>query len=538
MNNGDLLKPSFTAWVGGNEEDEQNPKSCSSKTLTVSAAPRYNVLLKRNSQLAYTSYFDMESGEETTEEEVKKLHDEGKDTSHIVYGTMLGYGITLQMYNNKTNKGMRGLQIPAGDIQFDISFGGELVMDGSSLGENLAPYAWAYKANETGATGNSFTDAQKTVNVDWNDEDDYNKTTTYGWDAAPYNTGNSATGCYSGGFWKGALKQRNETGDKRLTLHFTVSNYSVASSTPSATANGSWNNQVGRSGYVNSFSAGYVQVLYPFDKKVAAGQSGYLEVNMECAASDLEISSVTGLTPESTENGLAAMESFFGKDYKNHAVHEMNYMDNYLNHSTGLYIYGEGGNGDHLSKTNYFSKENGTDLISTSEGTGSTPLGSQVYIDADISFTSKEYYTDDVKDPHYIPPDKFDPQVDNLLEYNYLTGVNLLQKFDSDAYTPACGEEIIDRQVNQGAGNSWNWVGKSAGTNSTNAFLVGTSESATTWSPSGNLKTKSFKLTVLYGAKPDGTNWTKKETADGLTGGEEEMDAYTEGGADLLYFTE
>ena len=65
-----------------------------------------------------------------TEEEVKKLHDENKDTSHIVYGTMLGYGITLQMYNNKTNKGMRGLQIPAGDIQFDISFGGELVMNG------------------------------------------------------------------------------------------------------------------------------------------------------------------------------------------------------------------------------------------------------------------------------------------------------------------------------------------------------------------------------------------------------------------------
>ncbi len=73
---------------------------------SVSAAPRYNVLLKGNSQLAYTSYFDMESGEETTEEEVKKLHDEGKDTSHIVYGTMLGYGITLQMYNNKTNKAM------------------------------------------------------------------------------------------------------------------------------------------------------------------------------------------------------------------------------------------------------------------------------------------------------------------------------------------------------------------------------------------------------------------------------------------------
>ena len=73
------------------------------------------------------------------------------------------------------------------------------------------------------------------------------------------------------------------------------------------------------------------------------------------------------------------------------------------------------------------------------------------------------------------------------------------------------------------------------GTNSTNAFLVSTSESATTWSSSGNLKTKSFKLTVLYGAKPDGANWTKTETADGLTGGEAEMDAHTE--EELIYFT-
>ena len=66
----------------------------------------------------------------------------------------------------------------------------------------------------------------------------------------------------------------------------------------------------------------------------------------------------------------------------------------------------------HTPYLNNFNKENGTDLISIQEGTGSTPLGSQVYIDADVSFSSKEYYTDDVKDPHYIPPDKFDPQVD------------------------------------------------------------------------------------------------------------------------------
>ena len=535
MNNGDLLKPSFTAWVGGNEDNELHPKSCNSKILTVSAAPRYNILLRRNSQLAYTSYFDMANGEETTEEAVKKAQEAGEDTSNIVYGTMLGYGITLQLYNDRTDKGMRGIQIPSGDIQFDVSFGGELVLNGATLGDNAAPYAWAYKANENGDTGASFTAAGNLINMNWNDEDDYTKTTSYGWDAAPYNSGNNSMGCYSGGSWNGEVKQRQKTGDKRLTLHFTVSNYAVGASSPYSTSNNAWNSQLAGGGQIRSFSAGYVQVLYPFDKESVKDQSGYLEINMECAASDLDIHCVTGLTPESTDKGLDVMESFFGEDYQSHAISEMTYLDNYLNYSTGLYIYDGTGNGDSIGKNNYFSKDNGTENISTKEGTGSTPLGSQVYIDSDVVFTSQEYHTDDKKDPHYIPTEEFDPQVDNLREYNYLTAVNVLQKFDSDAYTPTCGEKILDRQVNQSASNTWNWVGKSAGTNSTNAFLIGTSETATTWSSAGSLKTKSFKLTVLYGAKPDGTNWVKTDTESGPSGGEADMDAYTE--EDLIYFT-
>lgn len=33
---------------------------------------------------------------------------------------MYGYSITLQLYNDNIDKGMKGIEIPTGDITFDI----------------------------------------------------------------------------------------------------------------------------------------------------------------------------------------------------------------------------------------------------------------------------------------------------------------------------------------------------------------------------------------------------------------------------------
>ena len=122
---------------------------------------------------------------------------------------MMGYGITLQTRNDVKSKGMKGIALPEGEIQLDVSLGGELLLDGISLGQNLAPYAWAYKENEDGETGRSFGKIGKTFQMDWNDEDDKKRTTSYGWNSAPYNIQHSGdSGCNSGGVWAGTVKDR------------------------------------------------------------------------------------------------------------------------------------------------------------------------------------------------------------------------------------------------------------------------------------------------------------------------------------------
>lgn len=528
MDNGELLKPTFSVWVGGNKENEAAPLICESRVLTVSAAPRYNAVLQRNSALGYTSYFNLLTGEESSEKEVEELKNAGADMSHIVHGTMLGYGVTLQTCNDKTGKGMRGIQIPKDKIEFDVSLGGSLYLDGSPLGANAAPYPWAYKENRKGAQGNNFDNTSYTYNMDWNDEDDITRNTAYAWDGAPFYEGGTASACYSGGFWQGQVKDSAADGDRRLTLHFAVDGYALSSSaSPTQTSDGKGNSLISAG---NSFSAGYLQVIYPVDEELVKDKSGYLEINMEAMVSDLDIRCATGLQPETTDEGLDVMEEFFGEAYKEHAVNEMRYSDNYLKHSTGLYIYNGSGNADSLGKNNYFNKSDRYNLVKDS-GTGSTPIGTQVYIAANVSFGSQVYNTTEEGNVHYIPPEEFNSQVDNRIEYNYMTAMNLLQKFDADAYTPVCTEEIVDRPVRTAADTVL--LGARPGTNTKDAFAISTTESATTWSQSGNLKTRSYDLTVLYGAKPDGTNWDK--TGTGRIGGEADMDAHKE--KDLIYFT-
>lgn len=532
MKNGSLLKPEFRSWIQYNKDNEANPAICSSRTVTVSAAPRYNAVLLRNSELSHTGYFDLETGKESSQAEVEKLQAAGKDTSHIVYGTMMGYGITLQTRNDAKSKGMKGIALPEGEIQLDVSLGGELLLDGISLGQNLAPYAWAYKENEDGETGRSFGKIGKTFQMDWNDEDDKNRTTSYGWNSAPYNSQHSGdSGCNSGGVWAGTVKDRQADGNRRLTLHFTVNNYALAEKGPSKTSDQADNKKIYDADHQqNSFSAVYFQVIYPLDQAKIKDKSGYLEINMDNMISDLQIhSSLPGQQPETTEFGMEAMRKYFGDDtYRDHAVNEMTYEDNYVKKSTGLYLYRGDGNSDDLNKTNYFLKSDGT-VICRTEGTGSAPAGSQVYTASDVGFASQEYRTDDQEHDslHYIPDSEFDPQKDNKVEYNYLTALDVLQKFDADAYTPVGAQAVVDAQVSGKTVTTGTYVMNDA--NQIDAFRISTTEDATSWSDTQTMK---YRLTVLYGAKPDGSNWCKTEDHPG---GEADMEQYT--AENLIYFT-
>ena len=518
MKNADTFKPKFREWIGGNEENEQNPVTAESKLLTVSAAPYYNVSLLRNSALAYTGWFNLETGEKSSEEEAKDAGETGK----IVYGTMLGYGITLSLYN-KTGRDLLGTEAPGGEIDFDLELSGNLYLNGSPIAGKTAqaPYLWAYKENSNTPYGTNFGNTSYSFRMNWNDEDDVAKTTQYAWDAAPFNSGGGANSCYGGGSWY-ATGSRDETTAK-TKVHFNVEDYLLNDDTnPYQTANGA-TSSLFNSSERKPFSAGYIQVIFPFDPKEEKG-NGYLEINMNGMVSDLDITSVSGQKPQGSEDGIEVMENYFGTDWKKHAVGEMQYRDNWLSHSTGLYIFNGEGNGDYLVKNNQFLQSDRA-AISGQEGTGSTPIGSTVYIHGGINFGSRIIDTGDPNSEHYISPEKFNPQKDNKVEYNYMTAMNLLQKFDADAYTPYGTGKVIQ----EGYRPNSNTVSIGNG-----AFYISTTEDATTWSMSRPYKTQRYELTILYAAKPDGKNWTKKTDAHGDDGGTADMDQHRE--ENLIYF--
>ena len=173
--------------------------------------------------------------------------------------------------------------------------------------------------------------------MNWNDEDDVAKTTQYAWDAAPFNSGGGANSCYGGGSWYATDSSRDETTAK-TKVHFNVEDYLLNDDTnPYQTANGA-TSSLFNSSERKPFSAGYIQVIFPFDPKEEK-RNGYLEINMNGMVSDLHITSVSGQEPQVSEDGIEVMENYFGTDWQKHAVGEMQYRDNWLSHSTGLYIF-------------------------------------------------------------------------------------------------------------------------------------------------------------------------------------------------------
>ena len=536
MKNGDTIKPVFKQWIGGNKNNEEHPTEAASKILTVSAVGRYNVTLESNSQLAYTGYFDLDTGSEASEAD---MNDPSK---HVVYGTMLGYGVTVELYNTNQEKKLKGIELPKDTLEFDLRLRGDLFLNGNQLlDENddpiqNAPYIWAYKGNDSSLFGMPINGTTYSMNMDWNDYDDLTKTTNFAYDAAPYNSGGGANACYSGGGWTLTANQPADT-DKDTLMHFTVSGYAFDDSlNPVQNANGV-SSSILKANNVKAFTAGYVQVIFPFDPQVAKtasnGGTGYVSINMQGAVSDLKIKTVSDKDPLTTDNGLATLSTYFDSDSETqeHAANEMQYGDNYVNSQTGLYVFNGGPGGDSITVTNFFAGQDCIRLASSngSNGNASTPLGTQVYIGADVNYHSKKYRTDDKENypNQYIPDEEFNPQTDNKVEYNYMTAMNLLQKFDGAIFKPEGTDEVVNKRYN----NNGQTCSIGSG-----AFVINTSETKPSWDTSNTPKTQSYNLTILYAAKPDGTNWEVKDIGDGFNdGGAADMDKYRE--ENLLYFT-
>lgn len=556
MKNGDVIKPTFECWFGGNDTDPH--AECASESITVSAAPKYNVTILNNPELNYTSYFDKKYGVETTSSSA--------GSEDVVYGVMLGYGVTVELYNEPSTKSLKGIEIPADGLEFDISFKGKLFDSGGKEVEGAvnAPAVWAYKENNTSYYGRAIGSNIDAVNMNWDDEDADTKRSYYAYGAAPFNTGNNSTSCYDGGGWT-VSNSSASTDSNESKLHVKIDGYNFS------TNNTDPNNNVGPIQYsggvasnilnskaVEAFSAGYIQIILPLNDLDADKLSnGFYQIYMDSVVSGLDAKGISGLVYEDLlseyqyesglsdsekETDLQAMNTYYSypntNDLKTNAtaVNETRYADNYESVNRGLLVLnGSGSGGDWMSKNNLFNNESNVHIngstVATDTGRGETPLNSTVFIEGNANFSSQVINTSDInaKEHYYKKEPNYDSQLFNVIEYNYMTALNILQKFDADAYTPVGTGPVINQRS-----------GTQAFTNLLNdSFSISLNGGTPSWLDSA---AKNYTLTILYAAKPDGKNWTRASKTDTSVtpnvtyddGGVANMDEYKE--ENLIYF--
>ena len=546
MTDGEVIEPVFTAWVEGNDDSQKQVKKADS--IRVSSAPMYNVVLETNDKLEYTGYFNLDTGEEISEQAYRAMKAAGEN---VVYGIMTGYGVGLQL---KGSEGLKGSEMPDGKpMTFDLDFGSEMLIDGMEVAGGSVPYLWAYKENDRSLEGNSANG--KLFSMDWDDQDDKDKTTSY------INKQDRGVplydSLYNGGHWNMTSQSRikaedSAEGEKNwpgLHLKMEVSDYDMESGALASTAG------------TRTISTGYIQVIYPMDEYDKDGMglgSGehFLSLKAESIASNFNAVGMSGETPRSIidttdlsnpdqvkklEEDLADMKRFFGMDrYEKYAVQESTFVDNYKSKELGKGIFlGEGGDGwfsnDIIYKSNDFRRAGFDGINDSLRGLAATPLGTQVYITGKLEYTTGSYNTENKNSPYYN--ENFNNRTDEVYERNYVTSMNLLQKFDGEIFRPVETGEIINKKVLSSE------IGAEIG--GSKNFILQSNEEATSWS---DTKSREFTVSVLYAAKKDGTGWEKKPLKLDQNGKEVSAGDYietTDGGAadmenyheeDLIYF--
>lgn len=112
------IKPEFNIWIDGNQDTDI--KTVISEPIIVSAAPKYNFSVIGDSGVDYLGYFNKETGE---------ISSEKKDG--FERGRLARYALNFQIYNDSAAKGLKGIELPSGNANFDIALDAEL--DGVSI---------------------------------------------------------------------------------------------------------------------------------------------------------------------------------------------------------------------------------------------------------------------------------------------------------------------------------------------------------------------------------------------------------------------
>ena len=383
--NGMQIEPSFKFYLSGNDEEEKIEISTNdNSTVITSAAPLYNIQIVRNPTLNRIGYYDLEEGDEVEEK-----------TENSVYGRMQGYGIVLQLYNTNVDKELKGIELPTGDITFDVTLNESIGTTNVTDEEGYMPILWDYKINNSTNYGNYGR------YVFWNNNSQNRLSTS-----APHASGNNYNSCYNSGSW-GLVQDEN----KSNVYHITVSGYEFDLedfSFPTHNAQWAQNSTVSYGENVGCFSAGYIQTIMQFPEGVENTQSIYMKAEI----SNLNATSMSGQITNKDQNSA--------DDLSNVSI---------TLYPPGNYTkYNKFHLGDISASDIYNSSA--TNLSPTLFGGEATmTLGSRVTVAGGISIGANN---------------------DNTTK-----SANLLQKFDDEAFIPVSGSDTNSGlgRINTAGGN-------------------------------------------------------------------------------------
>lgn len=286
MNDSDSIKTRFYAWLdynksayqpdGGKYADnfwdgkalvpdpvlstENHSVAASAESgFTVSAAPNLNIQLQINRYCNAFADVDLTNHPDRAAIEATN----GPVSGNKVYARVLGFGVTLQLYNNTAqnggdndDRGMKGIQIPDGDITFKLSLTGQ--KDGSDV--VAQPFMYDYIE---GRDANSGTNGKYGLNMNL---DGQSKTYTPAYCAPLNSIGNKSStlydedACYDGGGWT-ITPLTDAEGKLTGELLVTVSNYEISSKKVE-----------------NDLGGGKSEFRYQFPKKNCSGSGNYSDI--------------------------------------------------------------------------------------------------------------------------------------------------------------------------------------------------------------------------------------------------------------------
>ena len=265
------IKPEFKFWLEGNEDEEKYTIN-DVQDVTVSAAPKYNVELKRNDSLA----------KEIT------LNENGESQN----GRLYGYSLTYQLYNEGgVAKGLKGIEYPEGKINLDLNLKLEKVSTSNTnniqdITETSTPILYNYKMNKYDNSSGFIPNRNMAVTYH----------AAHEW-RAPAAFGGGDRQCYDSGTI--SMNQNKNTINTSLTDYKFNGEFPVrfVGADPGSTA-------INYADNIGCFSVVYFQVFVPFTEETSEGGYNYYltvtDTNMKAySSSGTKLSKQTIATDDS-----------------------------------------------------------------------------------------------------------------------------------------------------------------------------------------------------------------------------------------------